>query len=297
MHPRTLDRLYHNDTTLAALYVVGDPIGDAAAQALAGALRENTTLTLLYLGNNQIGEVGAQALADALRTNTTLTTLGLGMNDIGDVGAQALAGALRANKTLTSLGLDFNHIRCAGAQALADALLVNTTLTTLYLGGNQLGAVAKAALARAIIMSGRRENIRVDIVDQQALDAAAATAIKHENCRAAVDLLLRAWRSIPNPSAGKDIRQAIARRVWATRDDDAWLPRQPRVEGEPPAQQRRLNDIVCSRIDCSAEKAPQWAEEGNPSKAYCGSYCQMLHYTGLPDLRTASVEQLLSAWQ
>ena len=78
------------------------------------------TLTGLYLYSNQIGDAGAQYLADALRDNKvilifsssslshiylhlysqTLTMLDLRSNQIGDAGAQYLADALRDNKVI-----------------------------------------------------------------------------------------------------------------------------------------------------------------------------------------------------
>jgi Ran GTPase-activating protein (RanGAP) involved in mRNA processing and transport len=127
------------------------------------------TLTKLHLSNNQIGDAGAQHLADALRNNTvililsssisythlhffiqTLTTLDLNHNQIGDAGAQHLADALRNNtvtlilsssisythlhfftQTLITLDLWNNHIGDAGAQHLADALRNNTVILIL----------------------------------------------------------------------------------------------------------------------------------------------------------------------
>ena len=44
---------------------------------LANALQCNTTLTALNLGNNDMGEMGGMALAQALATNTTLMALSL----------------------------------------------------------------------------------------------------------------------------------------------------------------------------------------------------------------------------
>ena len=76
------------DTHRAALD--SNQIGDAGAQYLADALRDNKvmlisssslsylsflylqTLTELYLYNNQIGDAGAQYLADALRDNKVM---------------------------------------------------------------------------------------------------------------------------------------------------------------------------------------------------------------------------------
>ena len=47
------------------------------AGPLANALQCNTTLTALNLGNNDMGEMGGMALAQALAMNTTLMALSL----------------------------------------------------------------------------------------------------------------------------------------------------------------------------------------------------------------------------
>ena len=72
---------------------------------LLRALETNTTLTALDLQSNQLGDVGGVAVASALETNTTLTTLDLGYNFLRDVGGGALASALEKNTTLTALNL------------------------------------------------------------------------------------------------------------------------------------------------------------------------------------------------
>ena len=59
-------------------------IGDAGAQAIADALRQNSTLQQLELRGNGIGDEGAQAITDALRESSTLVKLHLENNRIGD---------------------------------------------------------------------------------------------------------------------------------------------------------------------------------------------------------------------
>jgi Ran GTPase-activating protein (RanGAP) involved in mRNA processing and transport len=105
-----LQRLFDNDTTLTALTLEYNEIGDEGAKALAAALEQNTTIIQLDLGVNQIGDEGAKVLAVALEHNTTLTQLSLWDNQIGDEGAKALAAALEQNTTLTQLNLRNNPI-------------------------------------------------------------------------------------------------------------------------------------------------------------------------------------------
>ena len=89
-------------------------------------------LTCIDLGGNQIGDAGAQALAGALKVNCTVASIDLVSNGIGDAGAQALAGALKVNRTVMGIYLRFNEIGEAGAlpckldEALTETLLGHT---------------------------------------------------------------------------------------------------------------------------------------------------------------------------
>ncbi len=62
-------------------------IGDAGAETLKG----NAALSELWIEGNEISDAGAQALAEALKVNTTVTELNLTSNQIGGAGARALA--------------------------------------------------------------------------------------------------------------------------------------------------------------------------------------------------------------
>merc|ERR1719197_34946 len=75
-----------------SLFLFGNNIGDAGAQALAPEL-PHTGITELHLQGNHIGAAGAQALAPEL-PHTCITHLYLNANHIGDAGAQALAPEL-----------------------------------------------------------------------------------------------------------------------------------------------------------------------------------------------------------
>ena len=81
---QTVERLTQNDPTLQKLKLEGIFIGDAGAQAIADALRQNSTLQQLELRGNGIGDEGAQAITDALRESSTLAKLHLENNRIGD---------------------------------------------------------------------------------------------------------------------------------------------------------------------------------------------------------------------
>ena len=81
---QTVERLTQNDPTLQKLKLEFSGIGDAGAQAIADALRQNSTLQQLELRGNGIGDEGAQAITDALRESSTLAKLDLENNRIGD---------------------------------------------------------------------------------------------------------------------------------------------------------------------------------------------------------------------
>ncbi|KAF9390630.1 hypothetical protein CPB97_008819 [Podila verticillata] len=90
----------------------------SARDRVISSVMANSTLTALDLSSNSIGDNGTQVLSEALKTNSTLTTLYLGCNSIGDNGAQAVVEAIKTNSTLISLELQNNSIGDNGAQAL-----------------------------------------------------------------------------------------------------------------------------------------------------------------------------------
>ena len=125
---------------------------------------------------NRLGDAGAEALAGALAGAPTLEELDLGSNCVGDAGARALAEALAADASpLTWLGLGRNKISPAGGEALAAALEAggNSTLQTLELGGNE----DVANLVRDRIRAALQRNCRSLVL----FDRFRAAV---ENCRA-----------------------------------------------------------------------------------------------------------------
>jgi hypothetical protein len=94
---------------------------------IAKALAVNTTLTALYLYDNSLGEGAGRSIGQALGVNTTLTQLDLGHNSFRKRGGQAIGKALAVNTTLTQLELAGNSLREGGGQAIGHALALNTT--------------------------------------------------------------------------------------------------------------------------------------------------------------------------
>ncbi|KAG0322234.1 hypothetical protein BGZ99_003433 [Dissophora globulifera] len=123
------------------------PIRDIQVHASSDG---HSTLTALFLWRNSIGDNGAQALSEALKTNSTLITLSLGKNSIRHNGAQALSEALKINSTLINLNLENNWIGSKGAWELSQALMINSTLLVLDFGNNSIRLDEEEALSKAL---------------------------------------------------------------------------------------------------------------------------------------------------
>ena len=95
-------------------------IRDSHVEALCEAVNKYEVKEL-WLNGNQLGDAGAEAIAAMLRTNRSLTFLDLERNKIGDAGAEAIAAMLRTNRSLTVLSMR-NEIGDAGKKALREAV-------------------------------------------------------------------------------------------------------------------------------------------------------------------------------
>ena len=116
-----VERLTQNDPTLQQLDLGGNSIGEAGAQAIADALRENSTLQQLDLSDNGIGSPGSLTPASQAGSDSDSES----DNEIEGAGARAIADALRQNSTLQQLELVGNDIQEAGKQAIKDILRSN----------------------------------------------------------------------------------------------------------------------------------------------------------------------------
>jgi len=137
-------------TSIRALWMDSNNIGEAGAERIAEALRYSTSLQVLYLGFNNIGANGVGALADVLWNNETLVSLHLYHNNIGNVGAGKCAEALRHNRSLQELDLSVNEIGNSGISKLADALKINTGLLVLKLYKNNASDSGAEKLALSL---------------------------------------------------------------------------------------------------------------------------------------------------
>ena len=147
---------------LTRLTLIGVPVGDAGASALAAVLTRGALprLKTLNLVNASIGDAGLVALAPALRRRPALERLFLNHNPLGDEGLAALvapppAGALPPSTgglaKLKLLNLTQTQITDAGCATLVAALESGAlpALETLHLFGIPASVAAKAALREA----------------------------------------------------------------------------------------------------------------------------------------------------
>jgi len=101
--------------------------GGQESSDISEMIKTNSTLTALDLGPNSIGEKGAQVLFEALRVNKILTALNLGSNTIKDrrrawLLIESLIESLKANRTLTTLDLTNDAIGEKGTQVIFEVL-------------------------------------------------------------------------------------------------------------------------------------------------------------------------------
>ena len=114
----------------------------SSAIVIGRLLESNSTLTAVDLYRNKLGDAGGVQLARALRSNQTLTRLDLGHNSIGVEGGVALGAALAHNRALRALDLYHNELQDGGASAVWASMrqhpLIGQCLLELNLQYNRL---------------------------------------------------------------------------------------------------------------------------------------------------------------
>jgi Ran GTPase-activating protein (RanGAP) involved in mRNA processing and transport len=167
----------HRNASLTSLHVQDNEIGVGGARALADVLSlASSSLRALFLAYNHLGDGGTAVLCIGVRASVSLTELNLCHNALGNESAAALGDSLTAHTSLASLELGKNCIGDIGALALAAGLKQNLSLTTLDLNTNEIGE--RGATALSAVMVGRRRAV-LNVCDNQ-LSETAKTAIVAE---------------------------------------------------------------------------------------------------------------------
>ncbi|KAG5481550.1 hypothetical protein LSCM1_05570 [Leishmania martiniquensis] len=135
-----------NSTTLRVLDFSQNSLTDAAVVEAVSLLlcRPDFPLEELYLADNQLADAAAAALAEALRYNKTLRVLHLQQNCISDAaGGAPLVRSLAVHPTMADINLGCNRLGTSTAEALSEVLPQLTQLRVLCLSGNSqlFGAV------------------------------------------------------------------------------------------------------------------------------------------------------------
>ena len=172
-------RALEENRSLTRLCMDHNLLGDAAAMALASAIRVNDTLKHLDIRcNYDIDIDAAQVIATAILFSPSLESFGLfplhklrtgnidqldltGMG-IGKSEIFVLANLLDGNSGLKSLRLSSNGICDSGAVAIAAALPGNMVLTKLDLSFNKIRNVGAGALSAALRVNVSLKNLRLD---------------------------------------------------------------------------------------------------------------------------------------
>jgi Ran GTPase-activating protein (RanGAP) involved in mRNA processing and transport len=132
--------LKHNSTTLTALDLSYNLIGDAGAVCIEEFLNTSSRLVTLKLDGNRIGNNGAACICAAIEhNNTVLTTLTISSNHIGEAGSKSVGSMLAVHRSLTRLDIANNILGDAGVASLAAGLGLNSVLIALALSGNNIG--------------------------------------------------------------------------------------------------------------------------------------------------------------
>ncbi|GET87651.1 hypothetical protein, conserved [Leishmania tarentolae] len=128
-----------SSTTLRVLDFSQNSLTDAAVVEAISLLlcRPDFSLEELYLADNQLADAAAAALAEALRFNKTLRVLHLQQNCIGDAtGGALLVHSLAVHPTLADVNLGNNRLGPSTVEALSEVLPQLTQLRVLCLSGN-----------------------------------------------------------------------------------------------------------------------------------------------------------------
>ncbi|MDR3542816.1 MAG: tetratricopeptide repeat protein [Desulfosporosinus sp.] len=123
-------------------------IGDHTASELTSYLQKNP-LSALYLEGNYISDAGAEALAQAAFRNKPLFAFCLDGTRISDTGARAVAVAAQDCRSLTTFYLDGSNISDFGAHIVAKAMK-DCPISAFCLCGGGISDSGAIAVAKAM---------------------------------------------------------------------------------------------------------------------------------------------------
>ncbi|XP_048582560.1 protein NLRC3-like isoform X5 [Nematostella vectensis] len=139
-----------NNSTLSAIHIHFNSLGDACASELAMVLVVNTSLNAVCIGGEYLGDAGVASIAEALKVNTTVRKLGIKGRNMTPEAGRALGEMLRHNTTITLLSLFRGNIGNSGALSIASGLLQNTSLEKIQIVNSCIGPTGVSALAKVI---------------------------------------------------------------------------------------------------------------------------------------------------
>ncbi|XP_064196865.1 dynein regulatory complex subunit 5 isoform X1 [Anguilla rostrata] len=113
---------------LQRLTLCDNRIRGPGGQALAHALAKTSTLTALNLRLNFLGDEGGQAVAHALLKNRSLVTVHLGANQMTEPTAMVLSQVLAQNSVLRDINLSCNRLGVDGGKALEEGMSHNCSV-------------------------------------------------------------------------------------------------------------------------------------------------------------------------
>jgi len=89
-------------------------------RALARALRSNSSVMALDLRLNRLGEEGGRAIFDVLREHPSLDALNMSANTLGPVTGKSIAKFLSANTVIRELDLSCNELTEQGGALIRE---------------------------------------------------------------------------------------------------------------------------------------------------------------------------------
>jgi len=269
---------------LKILSLSGNPISDDGSVLIFEALESgNSGLTELYMNSAKVGYRGALALSKLLESGkSNLNKLLLSKNNIDDQGAILISKALETNKSsLTILSLLSNSISSSAKDSFINNVATkNSSLIRLAGISSEPAFLERNKRAQE---SARKATVQVLLI----------AGLENPEMGLSDTLFERLIRE-----TGKNQRKhyliEMAKELYNTRFDYVWWTKKERIDAgledaiQPKTMQVCISNAVCSRKG-------KFVESTNFKNVFCSSYCQFMHYTGAPDLRGMSTEQIKDA--